>query len=245
MSQVRLGIDVGGSGIKGALVDLETGELVSERIKVATPQPATPEAVTQAAADVLAQSGYTGPIGVGFPAVVAAGVVGTANNIDKAWIGMNVAMAFVQATGVEVAVINDADAAALCEARYGVARGVRGLAIILTFGSGIGSGFLVDGALVPNVELGGLELDGYERAEYHYSAKARKTDGISYGEWGRRVNRFLSHINEVFSPQQIAVSGGVARRWSEWSHELDDSLPVVRAAKANNAGIVGAATLVA
>lgn len=242
---MRLGIDVGGSGIKGALVDLASGEFVSDRFKVLTPQPATVEAVTAAAARVVEESGYSGPIGVGFPAVIDEGVVGTANNIDRSWIGINAPGAFSEATGVHVAVVNDADAAALCEARFGVARGVRGLVIVLTFGSGIGSGFLVDGELLPNVELGALELDGHERAEYHYSARARKTDGLTFEEWGQRANRFLNHVNDVFSPKLIAIGGGVARKWSAWSHQIDERLPVVRAARANNAGIIGAATLVA
>lgn len=209
-----------------------------------TPQPATPDAVTRAAASVMAQSGYTGPVGIGFPAVVAGGVVGTANNIDRSWIGVHAPSAFGEALGVQVLVTNDADAAALCEARYGTARGVKGLVIVLTFGSGIGSGFLVDGVLVPNVELGAMELDGYERAEYHYSARARKTDGLSFGEWGERANRFLSHVNDVFSPKLMVVGGGVARKWDQWGDRLDETIPVVPAARANNAGIVGAATLV-
>lgn len=217
---------------------------MSERIKMLTPQPATPDAVTRAAASVMAQSGYTGPVGIGFPAVVAGGVVGTANNIDRSWIGVHAPSAFGEALGVQVLVTNDADAAALCEAQYGAARGVTGLVIVLTFGSGIGSGFLVDGVLVPNVELGAMELDGYERAEYHYSARARKTDGLSFGEWGERANRFLSHVNDVFSPKLIVVGGGVARKWDQWGDRLDETIPVVPAARANNAGIVGAATLV-
>lgn len=244
MSQIRLGIDVGGSGIKGALVDVESGELVSERIKVLTPQPATPEAVTRAAASVMAQSGYNGPVGVGFPAIVADGVIRTANNVDKSWIGVHAPNAFGEALGVEVLVTNDADSAAMCEARFGAARGVNGLVIVLTFGSGIGSGFIIDGVLLPNVELGAMELDGYERAEFHYSARARKTDGLSFGEWGERANRFLGHVNDVFSPKLMVVGGGVARKWDKWGDRLDETLPVVRAARANNAGIVGAATLV-
>lgn len=244
MSQIRLGIDVGGSGIKGALVDVETGEFVSERIKVRTPQPATPVAVTEAMAAVMEQSGYTGPIGVGFPAVIADGLVGTANNVDKSWIGVHAPDLFGEGLGVQVLVTNDADAAALCEARYGAARGVKGLAIVLTFGSGIGSGFLVDGVLVPNVELGAMELDGFERAEYHYSARARRADGISFAEWGARANRFLGHVYDVFCPRLMVIGGGVARKWDRWGDQIDETLPVVPASRANNAGIVGAATLV-
>lgn len=140
--------------------------------------------------------------------------------------------------------VNDADAAALCEGRYGVGRGVEGLAIMLTFGSGIGSGFLFNGELIRNVELGNLEFEGHMPAEVHFSAKARRREDLTWEEWAGRANRFLSYVNDVFSPELIAIGGGVARKWDLWSGYLDASLPVARAEAANNAGIVGAATLV-
>lgn len=245
MGDKRLGIDIGGSGIKGAVVDLADGSLVTERVKFDTPQPATPQAMGPVVAEVVAASGYRGPIGVGFPAVIIEGVARTANNIDRSWIGVSVLEVIQKATGSErLAVANDADAAALCEGRYGAARGVSGLVIVVTFGSGIGSGFLADGKLVANTELGVLELDGFDPAESHFSAKARKADGISWEEWGRRANRFLSHVSRVFNPELIVVGGGAGRRWERWSHQVDGDLPVVRAQWANDAGIVGAATLV-
>jgi len=244
LSNVRLGIDIGGSGIKGALIDLDKGDLVGERIKLDTPQPSVPEAVGQAVATVVRGFGYDGPVGIGFPSVVVAGEVSTAMNIDPAWIGANTIDVFASATGLEVAVVNDADAAALCEARYGVAQKQSGHVIVLTFGTGIGSGFLVDGHLVPNVELGMLELDGYAPAEVHFSAKARSREDLSWAEWGTRANRYLGHVARVFTPELIAISGGVARKWDMWHEYIDSALPVVRAARANNAGIIGAATLV-
>ncbi|HIE22526.1 MAG TPA: ROK family protein [Acidimicrobiia bacterium] len=240
----RLGIDVGGSGIKGAVVDLEDGSLVSERVKIATPEPVLPAEMATMVAELVSTLGYDGAVGIGFPAVVVDGTVWTANNIHRDWIGVNAQKVFTEATGVEVEVINDADAAALGEARYGAARGVGGLVILLTFGSGIGSGLLLDGRLIPNVELGQLELDGHRPAESHFSASARKRDDVGWDEWGDRVNRFLTHVNALFSPRLILVSGGVARKWEKFAHRIHPDLPAVRAEAANNAGIVGAATLV-
>ncbi|MEA1902163.1 MAG: ROK family protein [Actinomycetota bacterium] len=244
MSNIRLGIDIGGSGIKGALIDLESGELLTDRVKLYTPQPAVPATMGEAVGTIVRGFDYDGPVGVGFPAVVREGIVSTANNIDPEWVGTSAVEVFGAATGLDVSVVNDADAAALCEARYGVARNRSGLVIVLTFGTGIGSGFLVGGELVPNVELGMLELEGHSPAETFFSAKARSRQDLSWGEWGSRVNRFLTHVTRVFSPELIAVGGGVARKWDKWEEHIDQTLPVVRAERANNAGIVGAATIV-
>lgn len=244
MSRIALGVDVGGSGIKAALVDLSDGSLVGDRYKVDTPEPATTKAVSAAFGAVVGRFEYDGVVGVGFPAVVVAGEVRTANNIDPSWIGANAVELFSSAAGREVAMVNDADAAALCEGRYGAARGVEGLAIVLTFGSGIGSGFLYRGELIRNVELGILEFEGHIPAEVHFAAKVRRREDLTWEEWAGRANRFLSHVNDVFSPEVIAIGGGVARKWDQWSGYLDADLPVVRAESANNAGIVGAATLV-
>ncbi|MFV1963558.1 MAG: polyphosphate--glucose phosphotransferase [Acidimicrobiia bacterium] len=244
MSHIRLGIDIGGSAIKGALVDLEGGSLVGDRLRIETPEPGTPERIGDAVASLVGDLDYAGPIGIGFPAVVTNDVISTASNIDGSWVGVDAGELFRSKTGSEVAIVNDADAAALCEARYGVARGVSGLVIVLTFGSGIGSGLLVNGELVRNVELGGLELEGHARAEYHFSARSRKLEGLSWDEWGARANRYLAHVNSVFAPQLIAIGGGISRKWDRWDSKIDTSLPVVPAEFANNAGIVGAATLV-
>lgn len=244
MSKIRIGIDIGGSAIKGALVDLEDGSLAGDRLRFETPDPGTPERIGQTVAWLARDLDHEGPIGIGFPAVVVDGLVSTANNIDGSWVETDARELFETATGSEVAIVNDADAAALGEERYGVARGVSGLVIVLTFGSGIGSGVLVDGDLVRNVELGGLELGGHAPAEYHFSARSRKQESLSWDEWGARVNRYLDHVNSVFAPQLIAIGGGVSRKWDLWHHQIDSSLPVVRTGLANNAGIVGAATLV-
>lgn len=227
--------------MKTAPVDVSTGEMLTERLRIETPDPSTPEAVAAALAKLVARFDTGGIVGVGFPAVVDNGIVRTAMNIDESWIGVDAQALFEKASGRAVTVLNDADAAALAESRFGAAKDVRGLAIVVTFGTGIGSGFLLDGRLIHNVELGALELDGISPAEEHFSAKARKVDGIEWDEWGRRAGRFLSHIDRVFNPELIVVGGGVARKWAEFADQIDDRLPVVKATMDNDAGIVGAA----
>lgn len=244
MSGIHLGVDIGGSGIKSALVDVSDGSLVSDRIRVDTPQPATPESVTAAYAEVVAGFDYSGPVGVGFPSVIRNGIVETANNIDQAWIGRKVSDLLGGATGHDTVVINDADAAGLAETRFGVAEGAKGLVLMITFGTGIGSGMFVDGRLVPNLELGQLELEGHKPAETYFSAKARRRDELDWDEWGSRANRFLSHVNEVFSPDLMVVGGGLAKHWESFVHTLDEALPLVPAEMGNDAGVVGAALAV-
>lgn len=241
MSLIYLGIDVGGSGIKSALVDVSDGSLLTERLRVDTPQPATPDACARALTSQVVEHDYDGPLGVGFPAVVKHGVVSTANNIDPSWVGLDVVDFFASATGREVSVINDADAAAMAEATFGAAVGVDGLVLTITFGTGIGSGLLVDGRLVPNLELGQIELEGHVPAESYFSAKARRTEDLDWDEWGGRANRYLNHVNAVFSPELIVVGGGLTKHWEMYSHALDSHLPLVPAKMGNNAGIVGAA----
>lgn len=244
VSSIFLGIDVGGSGIKSALVDVDAGTLVTERVRVETPQPATPESVTSTLAAMVAGYSYDGPLGVGFPSVMRKGVAKTANNIDKNWIGRKVTEIFQQATGRATAVLNDADAAAVAEARFGAAAGVPGLVLTITFGTGIGSGLLVDGELVPNLELGQIELDGKVPAESYFSARARKREHLSWDEWGTRANRYLRHVDLVFNPDLIVLGGGLTKYWGEFAGMLDQSLPVVPASMGNNAGLVGAALVV-
>lgn len=244
MDDIFLGIDVGGSGIKSALVDVSTGSLVTKRARVDTPQPATPAAVTEALAGMVSEYDYKGPVGVGFPAVIRKGVVGTANNIDKTWIGQNAVDLFAAATGKEIWVINDADAAALAEVQFGAAAGVEGLVLTITFGTGIGSGLLVDGELVPNLELGQIELEGHVPAESHFSAKARKREELDWDEWGARANRYLTHVDAVFNPDLMVIGGGLTKHWGKFHHALDPRLATVPAEMGNNAGLVGAAILV-
>lgn len=239
-----IGLDIGGTGIKGGVVDLDGGVLVGERVYVPTPQPPVPETMVATAAEVVASLAHPGPVGVGFPAVIEDGFVWTASNIDRAWVGQNVVGLLQDATGREVRVANDADCAALCEARYGPARGVGGVVLVVTFGTGIGSGVLSDGRLVPNVELGWLEFEGHYPCESHFSARAKTEEGLTWEEWVDRANRFLGHVKRLFSPRLIVVGGGVTADWDEWAHLLDPELGVVRAGRVDDAGLVGAATLI-
>jgi polyphosphate glucokinase len=227
------------------VVDVDSGQLVGERLRVETPEPATPIAVAFATADLVAQLGppVHDVVGIGFPSIVREGVVSTANNIDATWIGLNAVDVFESALGCKVAMANDADAAALAEAEYGKAKGISGTVVVLTFGTGIGSGVLHNGVLLPNIELGMLEFGGVYPAEMKYSAKVRRREDLSWEEWGTRANEFLVHVDRVFSPELMIVGGGVSRKWENYAEYIDSDLPVVRAQMANNAGIIGAATL--
>lgn len=244
MSTVYLGIDVGGSGIKGALVDPASGEMLTERVRVETPQPATPERVVAAVAEMVDGFEYDGPFGVGFPSVIRNGIVETANNIDKDWIGQKVGDVISEATSREVVVLNDADAAAVAEVSFGAAHGVEGMVLTITFGTGIGSGLLVDGELVPNLELGQIELDGHAPAERHFSAKARSREDLDWDTWGERANRFLCHVDAVFNPDLMVIGGGLTKHWDMFGHMLDPKLSLAPAQMGNNAGLVGAALAV-
>lgn len=245
MSSIRIGIDVGGSGVKGALVDTETGTLVSDRVRFDTPQPATPEGLASAVASLVKELGGEGPVGIGFPAVVKEGWICTASNIDISCIGVNAVDLFSSATGREVTVINDADAAGLGEYKFGAVREATGTVVVLTFGTGIGSALLSDGRLIPNVELGQLELRGIQPAELYYSAKAMTEEGLDWSEWGKRANEYVGHVSRLFSPDLIVVGGGVVSKWANFAEGFDPGLPVVPAALKKNAGIIGAAGLVA
>lgn len=227
--------------MKTALVDVAGGEVVGERQRVDTPQPATPSSMRDAIAGLTSRFDYDGPVGVGFPAVVREGEVFTANNIDRSWIGENAIDVFSDAVPGPLTILNDADAAALAEASFGAAKGVEGLVLVLTFGTGIGTGMLVDGELVRNVELGTMELDGFERAELHYAAKVRCRENLSWDEWAVRMNRFLDHVRRILSPSLMIAGGGIVKRWDLIEVHLDPSLNVVPAQILNNAGIVGAA----
>lgn len=227
--------------MKAGLVDVSTGRLIGERVRVPTPQPSAPEAMADAVTGLVESFDYFGPIGIGFPAVVQDGRIHTAVNIDETWIGKSARSIFGDATSREVRILNDADAAAMAEASFGMAKDVQGLTIMLTFGTGIGSGLLVDGQLIPNVELGMIELEGHQPAEEFFSAKAREIESLTWEEWGERANRFLIHVNRVFAPTLLVVGGGVAKKWEQYAHCLDPGLPVELAAIGHNSGIVGAA----
>lgn len=234
------GIDIGGSGMKAAIVDLATGQLVSERIRISTPKPATPEAMAEVAAELVRSHGWSQAIGVGFPGIVRHGVVHSAANLDGSWVEVDADAVFTEACGVDVAMMNDADAAGLAEMRWGAGLDVAGVVLVLTFGTGIGSGLFVDGTLVPNTELGHLELDGRD-AESHAAASVREREGIGWKQWAPRVERYLRHVEMLFSPDLFIVGGGASKAAGKWLPLVSIDTPIVAAAMANNAGIAGAA----
>jgi len=234
------GVDIGGSGIKGAIVDLDKGDLATERVKYLTPHPSTPEAVAEVVARLVKEAGWSGDLGATFPAVIKNGVAKSAANVDKSWIGTDVDKVFTDITHCDVTVLNDADAAGIAEARFGAAKGVKGVVILLTFGTGIGSALLLDGQLVPNTELGHLEVDGSD-AEKKASSAAKDNEGLSFKQWSKRVQKYLTHVEKLFTPDLFVVGGGVSKNSDKWVPLLDLKTPIKPAELLNNAGIVGAA----
>lgn len=236
-----LGVDVGGSGVKGAIVDLETGKLVGERLRLETPQPATPEAVTRTVAEVVRHFDWTGPLGVTYPGVVVDGVVQTAANVDKSWIGTNVAQAYSKALGGRpVTVLNDADAAGLAEQRYGAGRNHNGVVVLLTFGTGIGSAVIHHGMLLPNTEFGHIEVGGKE-AEHRAASSVKERKEWNYQRWTEEVTKVLVAIENAIWPELFIVGGGISKKADRWIPMLRNRTPVVAAELLNTAGIVGAA----
>lgn len=235
-----LGIDIGGSGIKGAPVDVSTGTLLADRHKILTPQPATPAPVTSVVVELVAHFDWDGPVGCTFPAVVRRGVVETAANVDPSWIGVDGQALMTEATGLPVTMLNDADAAGLAEATFGAAQGSPGVVILLTFGTGIGSALLNGGVLVPNTELGHVEFRG-DDAEHYAAARVRKAEGLSWDEWGDRVDEVLRYFDTIFSPDLFIVGGGVSRKFDKFAPRLQVGTAVAPAKLRNEAGIVGAA----
>ncbi len=242
------GVDIGGSGIKGALVDLDTGEFIGDRIRVDTPRPATPEAVADTVAALLDDAGWTGPVGITVPAVVRNQVAVTAANIDPAWIGTDCQELFGERLAVDghrrsVSVLNDADAAGMAEAAYGDASTNQGTVLFLTFGTGIGSALLYSGSLFPNTELGHLNFPAMD-AEKWASSAVRDREDLSYKEWAKRVDRLLHEYVRILNPARIIVGGGISKKHHKWLPELTVDAEVVPAALLNRAGIVGAALAV-
>ncbi|MEU5636778.1 polyphosphate--glucose phosphotransferase [Streptomyces rishiriensis] len=237
------GVDIGGSGIKGAPVDLDKGDLAQERHKVLTPQPATPEGVADGVKQVVEHFGWSGPVGLTFPGVVTGGsTIRTAANVDKSWIDTDARVLFSERLGgLPATVVNDADAAGVAEMAFGAGRDRSGTVIMLTFGTGIGSALFVDGALVPNTELGHLELHGHD-AEKRASSKAREDAELTWEHWAHRVQKYLAHVEMLFSPELFIIGGGVSRKSDKFLHFIEDiKAEIVPAQLQNNAGIVGAA----
>jgi polyphosphate glucokinase len=240
-SCLPFGIDFGGSGIKGAPVDLEKGEFTEERVRIDTPRPSTPEAVAEVFAELLAKfPDSSGPVGVTVPGVVVKGVVSSAANIDKHWIGEDADRLFTHRTGRVVHVVNDADAAGLAEVRYGAAKGRRGLVLVTTLGTGIGSALVYDGVLVPSSELGHLEIDGHD-AERRAASSAREREDLSWEEWAERLTRYYSKLEDLFSPELFVVGGGISKKADKFLPLIDIETEIIPAQLRNAAGIVGAA----
>lgn len=234
------GVDIGGSGIKGGIVDLDTGELVGERFKVLTPHPATPGAVSGAVREVVAHFGWNSAFGLTVPAVVTHGVVRTAANIDPSWIGTDTADLFGSTVSLPTTVINDADAAGLAEDRYGAGHDVSGVVLVLTLGTGIGSALIHNGELVPNTEFGHLEVDG-KIAEHRAASSVKDSKGWSYEKWAVQVSRVLREYEKLLRPDLFILGGGISRKADKWIPMLEVRTPAVAAELQNTAGIVGAA----
>ncbi len=235
-----LGIDIGGSGIKGALVNTKKGVLVTDRHRIPTPQPSIPDAVGDVVAEIVAHFNWKGPIGCTFPAVVKDGVAYSAANVDKSWIGANAARLVRKKTGCPTLVINDGDAAGIAEMRFGAGKGRGGVVFILTLGTGIGSAIFTDGVLVPNTEFGHMEMRGKD-AEDRASARIRKEKNLDWEKWAARVDEYLSHLEILFSPDLFIIGGGVSRKHENFFPYLNTRAEIVPARLLNNAGIVGAA----
>lgn len=242
MENSALGIDIGGSGIKFGLVDIVSGQIIEDRIKIQTPDPSTPEAIASAIQEVLLTLNWHGKkIGVGFPAIIQDGISLTATNIDKSWIGVNVEKLFQDATGHQYHACNDADAAGIAERRYGRIKDVQGTVLMLTLGTGIGSALFHDGVLIPNTEFGHIQYRG-EIAEYWVSNKARKDRNLTYDEWAKELADFLDYMILLFSPRLIVLGGGVSAGFEDYKQYFNDlRCPVINASAYNDAGIIGAA----
>lgn len=241
---MAVGVDIGGTGVKAALVDVAEGTLLSDRVKVPTPVGGEPDDIRDAVVELVGRLDVEAdtPIGVTFPAIVRHGRTMSAANVSKAWIGLEAERLFEQALGRDIHFVNDADAAGFAEDHYGAAKDASGLVIMTTLGTGIGGALIYDGVLIPNAELGHLELDGHD-AETRASNRARETEGLSWEAWAARLQRYYSHLEFIFSPDLFVVGGGVSKSSEMFLPLLRLDTPIVPAMLRNNAGIIGAAAL--
>lgn len=238
-----LGVDIGGSGIKGGIVDVSTGELLTDRHRIDTPQPATPKAVAKTFGEVVQHFSYKGPVGVGFPAVVRRGTALSAANVSKKWINTSIVDILQKACGQSVFALNDADAAGMAAMHFGAGKDYQDhIVLMITLGTGIGSGLFVEGELVPNTELGHVYLKSHKvGAEKYVSNLLRKQNNWSWNKFGKRLNPYLQHVNMLFSPDLILLGGGASKHFDKFEKQLDVSTEVKPAALMNNAGTIGAA----
>lgn len=242
-----LGIDIGGTGIKGAVVDTVTGELLTDRFKLATPSGGKPQPMIDTAVKLVGQipgADEPMPVGIAFPTIVKNGMTLSAGNISEKWVGLDGRGLLSEALGRHVDLVNDADAAGYAELHFGAAKGIHGLVILTTLGTGIGSAFIYNGVLIPNTEFGHLEIDG-EIAEARASYRAKDEHELDWKQWAKRLQRFYTHLERVFSPDLFIVGGGVSKNSDDFLPLLDLATPIVTAVHRNNAGILGAAAIAA
>ncbi len=236
-----LGIDVGGSGMKGALVNIETGKLVSERHRIPTPASRKPKDMANVIAQIVEHFDYKGKVGVGFPTVIKRGICKSPGNLHKSWQNTNVEELFGKKTGLDVTVVNDADIAGYASMNYGTGKDMEGLVVMITIGTGLGSGAFLDGKLIPNFELGQIPYKEYKKIELWAAGSAKDREGLSYKKWGKRFNKFLKLVELIVSPDTILIGGGASKDFDQFKDYITIETPVIPAGLQNHAGIVGAA----
>ncbi|OWW25088.1 polyphosphate glucokinase [Zobellia sp. OII3] len=236
-----LGIDVGGSGIKGALVNIETGKLVSERHRIPTPVGRKPEDMANVIAQIVAHFDYKGKVGCGFPTVIKKGICKSPGNLHKSWLNVNVEKLFEEKTGLDFTVVNDADIAGYACMNYGIGKGMQGLVIMITIGTGLGSGAFLDGRLIPNFELGQIPYKKHKKIELWAAGSAKDREGLSYKKWGKRFNKFLKYVELLVAPDTILIGGGASKDFDQFKECITIETPVIPAELQNHAGIIGAA----
>lgn len=239
-----LGIDIGGSGMKGALVNLKTGELTTERYRIPTPASRKPEDMANVFKQIVEHFNYSGPVGCGFPTIIKHGVCKSVSNLNKSWININAEQLFSKACGNPVTVINDADAAGYAVMHYGIGKGEQGLVIMITVGTGIGSGAFFNGKLIPNFELGQIPYKKHKKIEHYTADSIRKKEDLSFKVWGKRLNTFLELVDTIACPDLIILGGGVSKYYDQYEKHINIETPVKPAELGNYAGIIGAAAAV-
>ncbi len=239
-----LGIDIGGSGMKGGLVNIETGELVTERFRIPTPASRKPEEMAKVFKEITNHFDYNGPVGCGFPTIVKHGVCKSVSNLNKSWLNLDIQKLFSDACGLPVTVINDADAAGYAVINYGIGKNEQGLVLMITVGTGIGSGAFFNGKLIPNSELGQIPYKKYKKIEHYTADSIRKKEDLSFTEWGKRLNTFLELVETIVCPDLIILGGGVSKHFDKYEKQIRIETPVKPAELGNHAGIIGAAAAV-